>query len=392
MSKLIEFLQQYNTVEEKIEQLKNQFGITASHDPIHPDIYSINYSQIDSPKTDPVVRESRSIIVNLTNNEIVARTFDRFYNYGEAQNVVDIDLSNAIAAEKIDGSIFMFYYYNGVWYPASRTTTTARNTMMSVDNKPLPMLEIVRDFYDIEHIWEVEEKDTLKGAWVTSSNYNSFIEKLQPIFKDIDQQYTYVVELVSPYNMVVSKHTECGIYFLGRTDKQGSTNQELDNSTTQFKFPTTTTVQSLEEVHEFIKTIQSKNDYFVEGVVVTDMNGNKAKIKTKAYVAAHLASGGEPTHNSIVKVVGSYEEDEYLTYFPQHREMLAPYIEKRNLIIESVSTGLDVAIKMRDEGKSNKEISAALKKDYANGMPFIMKALNTGDIDIKSGAIERFLK
>lgn len=392
MSELIKFLNLYETVEEKITQLKEQFAITASNDPVLPDLYSLNYSQLDSPKTSPIVRECRSIIVNLSTNEIVARSFDRFYNYGEAQNVVDVDLSNAVAREKIDGSIFLFYNTGGVWYPASRKTTTARNSMMKVNDKPLPMLEIVRDFYDIEHEWVLEEPEGLKGTWIEEYNYFEFVYKLQDVFGS--QRWgslTYVVELVSPYNMVISEYKKCDIYFLGATNKDGETSYDPDLGA-NFNFPEEVTVSSMEEVQDFISSLQKKRNYFVEGVVVTDQNGNKAKIKTNAYVAAHLAGGENPTHNSIVKVVSTYEEDEYLTYFPEHKSVLQPYIDKRKQLIDGIRTALNIAASMKNEGKTNKDISLELKANFQVAMPFVMKALNTGDYEITTKTIEKHLK
>lgn len=68
----------------------------------HPDGRTIlNYSQIDSPKYDPIVRECRGLVIDRNTNEVVARAFDRFYNYGEyIEGDKKFDWSSATVQEK----------------------------------------------------------------------------------------------------------------------------------------------------------------------------------------------------------------------------------------------------------------------------------------------------
>lgn len=65
-----------------LELLEEQLGITHN---VHEDGRVIlNYSQIDSPKQNPIVMECRGLILDKNNNwELVARSFPRFFNRGE---------------------------------------------------------------------------------------------------------------------------------------------------------------------------------------------------------------------------------------------------------------------------------------------------------------------
>ena len=74
-------------------------------------IVLLDYDQIESPKTHPIVRECRSLILALSDFSIVSRKFDRFFNHGEAlEYYSDFSFENAVAFEKADGSLIGVYY------------------------------------------------------------------------------------------------------------------------------------------------------------------------------------------------------------------------------------------------------------------------------------------
>ena len=83
-----------------LEKLKNEFGIVVKE---YPDLYVLNYDQIESPKLNDIVRECRGLILDKDYN-IVSRSFDRFFNYGENETGKDIDITKCSVYDKIDGS------------------------------------------------------------------------------------------------------------------------------------------------------------------------------------------------------------------------------------------------------------------------------------------------
>ena len=58
-----------------LEKLKNEFGIVVKE---YPDLYVLNYDQIESPKLNDIVRECRGLILDKDYN-IALRSFDRFF-------------------------------------------------------------------------------------------------------------------------------------------------------------------------------------------------------------------------------------------------------------------------------------------------------------------------
>ena len=76
---MINFLKEY-LQNHSLEDLKNEYGIKSSE---YEGLVIFSYSQIDSPKTDPIVRMSRGIVLEKDTWEIVAYPFYRFFNFEE---------------------------------------------------------------------------------------------------------------------------------------------------------------------------------------------------------------------------------------------------------------------------------------------------------------------
>ena len=93
-----------------LERLTTEYGIRVKAYP-EQDTYVLNYDQIESPKFAPVVKECRSLVIN-SKCEVISRSFDRFFNHGEGECIVDFN--QAWAMEKVDGSLIGLYYNPGV--------------------------------------------------------------------------------------------------------------------------------------------------------------------------------------------------------------------------------------------------------------------------------------
>ncbi len=136
-----------------------------------------------------------------------------------------------------------------------------------------------------------------------------------------DPYSTYMFEMVSPYNKVVIPYQKSEIYFLGWRDLQ--TGDELPRSLsfvshilpTPIEYP----LNSLEEV------IAAANNlpWDKEGYVVCDINFNRVKIKSPAYLVAHYAiSNGIITKRRLIKIILAHEEDEFLIYCSEYKEAI----------------------------------------------------------------------
>jgi hypothetical protein len=86
-----------------LEDLTSELGISVTKHETLP-LVILNYNQIESPKTHPIVRECRGLVLNSEDYSLVARAFGRFFNWGEvADEMPQFDWSTCKAYEKVDG-------------------------------------------------------------------------------------------------------------------------------------------------------------------------------------------------------------------------------------------------------------------------------------------------
>jgi tRNA splicing ligase len=65
-----------------IDKLQSKLKINVYRHPTLP-LVGFKYNQIDSPRTHPVVRECRGIVLEDKTWKLVAKPFNRFFNVGE---------------------------------------------------------------------------------------------------------------------------------------------------------------------------------------------------------------------------------------------------------------------------------------------------------------------
>lgn len=274
-----------------LEKLKNDFGISSKRHPEYPELIQLNYSQIESPKTHPIVRDCRGLIVNESDNwSIVALPFRRFFNYGEAKSEEEIDWNTAKVQEKVDGSLIIVYYYQDKWHIATRGTP---NGKAPVGDFPF----------------------TFKDLFLSTKN-SSFFNKLE-------RNKTYLFELCSPYNRIVVAYNKLETFSLS----------SFDIYTLEEKGP----VEDENPVRYFssFEGTRNLNPLEQEGFVVVDEKGNRLKIKSPQYVALHhlVKSISE---RKLLELIRHGESEEVLSYFPELKKEHDKIKSKFNKLLEEV--------------------------------------------------------
>lgn len=258
----------------------------------------LNYDQIESPKTNLIVRECRALVLHADTHEVVAKSFNRFFNWGEVQDEMgDFDFSDFVVQSKEDGSLVLFYHFDGHWRVNTRGSF-AQDTMQ------------FQSFTWEEAICEalgVTDLDALDG-W------------------GLSRDYTYVGEFCSPWNKIVRKY-ESSVYFLtaiNRYNLQELTISECDSAASLGKIlrPTVYQFKNIGEIERFIQDQMSADPTF-EGVVMKDHLGHRWKVKSPTYLGLHRLRGEggnlfNPKH--LLPFVLAGEDDELLTYFPEATE------------------------------------------------------------------------
>lgn len=275
-----------------LEELNTSLGIKSTVHPALP-LVILNYSQIDSPKTDPIVRECRGLVLEVGTWNLVARAFSRFFNWGEVQEEMKLfDFSNCSTQTKEDGSLALIYRYRDEW---------RINTRGSFAEDPMQF-----------------QTFTWKEAIVQALG----VANLQKV--RLHPDYTYVCEFCSPWNKVVRRYTMPDLYLLSmfqgeyelsidECDDAWALRPDLLLRPQQFKF------NNIEQVQEHLAK-QAECDPTYEGVVIRDWQNFRWKVKSPTYLGLHRLKGeGDNIFNPkhLLPFVLTGEKDELLTYFPE---------------------------------------------------------------------------
>ena len=283
--------------EHGLQKLQDEFSIVVTD---YPDRVVLNYNQIDSPRFHPICEECRALILRKDTWEVMARSFDRFYNVGESIRDKDFPISKAIIQEKIDGSLLSIYNNGDKWCVSTRKMAFAEGT--------LPIGITFRQLFD-KAIENTKVMDVL----------NSYTNALY---------FTWVFEITSPENRVVTPYKERSVALIGarhlQTLKEMSSN-DLDDfaKVMQVRRPKTFECNSIAELQKKAEELNIMDEGFV---LVVEQDGSHWRLKCKnpKYVAiAHMRENGNISPKRIMSLILTNEHPEYLSYFPEDK----PYFD-----------------------------------------------------------------
>lgn len=274
-----------------LEQLNTAYGVKNTVHPVDGRII-LNYHQTESPKTEPIAKEARGLVLD-KNFQLIACSFPRFFNWGEdLESAKAFDWSNFIVQEKVDGSLILLYYWEGAW-----RVNTRNSFGEGIINKDFPNI-----------------------TW--SSLVKSLINEAA-----LDKNTTYILELTSPYNTVVRHFNTSKLHlitaFEGDMEVDYITCQLISERLRFFHRPVTFEFTTLDDTLNYILKleVEGKDD---EGVVIRDINNNRWKIKNKKYLLLHhLKDNGNINRTeNLLKIVMMGEVDEIVSKFPETKERL----------------------------------------------------------------------
>lgn len=258
----------------------------------------LNYDQIESPKTHPVVRECRALVLHTETKEVVAKSFNRFFNWGEVADELDLfDFSDFIVQSKEDGSLCIIYWFEGQWHANTRGS------------------------------FALDKMEFQNFTWREAFCKALGIQDLQDLSAPdigLDPALTYICEFCSPWNKIVRRYDQPNMYFL--TAFRGSEElpyleavRYVSQMYVDFKHPTVYQFKSIEEIQAFLQE-QAAKDATFEGVVIRDKDGRRWKVKSATYLGLHKLRGEgdnmwNPKH--LLPFIMAGEEAELLTYFPE---------------------------------------------------------------------------
>lgn len=354
----------------------SEFGIKARLYP-NDDLVLLDYSQIDSPKSHPIVIECRSLILKISDFSVVSRKFDRFFNAGECPEYYgDFVLSRAKVMEKADGSLCGIYYndHTNQWEISTRGMAKA----------------------DGPHMMGGTFRDKILSAMGLTE------EKFQAVFNSHDGTWrgnTFVMEFVSPENRIVTKYDTPHMVLLGVTHSSGTADaaSEILGIVCNVLRGLGINVRSLKTYD--IKTtlaelINDANNLsgLQEGFVVWDeISGKRMKIKSSTYVIAHRLRGDDvvPTRKNLMILVLDGEVDEFLIYFPEWSSL----IDEIRVEVSAFETSLVKIYDKYSPIEDQKEFALKVKDERGAGILFSARKLKLPPLKVfHESAIQQKLK
>lgn len=218
---------------------------------IHPDgdLALLNYSEKCTYEGawSPVTRACRGFIYDIKTMEVIARPYEKFWNYGE-EHAPDLDLdAPVVVTDKADGSLGVIYRDpNGGYAVATRGSFTSEQAIWATD---------------------------------TLQQYPYFNNHNDGLLRD---GYTYLVEIIYPENRIVVNYKDMqALILLGAVEiATGSIESASD---LQWYGPRIKEF-SCATLREALEMEPREN---AEGIVVRFQDGNMTKIKQADYVQIH---------------------------------------------------------------------------------------------------------
>jgi len=248
----------------------------------------MKYTHTNSYFNNEIVRECRGLIIDRYLNPVCIPFF-KFTNYRESY-ADKIDWKSAIVEEKIDGSLIKVWNYKGDWICSTNNQIFARNVPLNSD-KEISSASRFINYGELFH--------------AALNNINFSIESLNP-------QYTYMFELVSPFNQLVVPYSCLNVFHVGTRDNVSAKEIEIDIG---IRKPRTYNCSSISD----IITMASRLKHTEEGYIVKDKNYNRIKVKSPAYVATKH-SINRLNDKRIIEIIQKCETNEVLAYFPEYKQ------------------------------------------------------------------------
>jgi hypothetical protein len=255
----------------------------------------LNYDQIDSPKGHPIVRECRGLVLNTENNSLAARAFPRFFNWGEMADEMPLfRWDKACTQEKVDGSLTLFYFFDGEW----RINTRGSFGMMPLFNE-----------------WQAQyHKLPQSFTWRQGVLAALGITDEKQLIGLLDPALTYVCEFCSLWNKVVREYRTPTVYLL--TCFAG----ELEvgpRPCPLFKNVARYPLSTFDDVYNYVNE-HPESDY--EGCIVQDDLNQRWKIKNKRYLVKHKLRGNGTEmfnpKNQLVYILAN-DDGEFIATCPE---------------------------------------------------------------------------
>lgn len=333
---LMRFIESHSDWKELLQD--KPYRLIIKEDEDFPNVYLFKYNIILSDMNQKISQEARGIILEVTENsdgsrstKLLAHSFDKFFNYTEPQGQLVLENFNwddYSFQEKRDGSLLRLWFYNGKWNVSTSGTIDAHKANMDS----------------------------------VSTSYSSFGDMFDEIFSSyeedvsvLDEGITYSFEMTSPNNKIVVDYTFDELTLIGM--RVNKLNMEIDPvEHNPFKGIVTAVHYNFSNLDRALGVINTMGNF--EGLVLTDSNFNRVKIKTDEYLVLAKITDETSSDRGIMRMVMDGRIDDVLNRLPhlqsridRVRDYLNEEMNKAREFISSIDLTQDkktIALSIQD--------------------------------------------
>jgi hypothetical protein len=326
---------------------------------------SVNYNQLTARDSDPVASACRGLVLcnrwareidldSIQEFEILARPFKRFFNLGQGSAAFQTLEEGDEIQVKHDGTCIIVYFdhiVTGKWQCATR-------------NNPLANQQISGGF-----------GMTFRGLFEKALG-----RPLDEFFAGRVTEYTYVYELVGPYNQLVVQYDETQAFSLAMVDR------ETGDEFSIYDGP----ILAATDFKGVLEYVSSLPPHLSEGVVVTRIDRvsrrvlGRVKVKSAAYVLASKQSDSlVRSDRNIMEVILDGRWDDVRGIVPLHvRERGDELSENLRVHFRVAQTLVDATLCMATlhfpgslgSPEHRKAVAQMISKESPQMLPMVMTA------------------
>lgn len=267
----------------------------------HEDNYVLfKYNHYDSVMSEPIVQEARGLIINMKTKKVVCHSFNKFFNYDDP-NAKAIDWNSAKVLDKIDGILVNLWWDEDEWHWSTNGNINAFNGKTN----------IVTDTFG---------NCVIRAITNEGLTYDEFLSYFKP-------EYTYMFELMTPANILVTKANEDKLYYL--SCRNMITGKEECKTVLPVIAPNQYRFNNIKEVIEAANKFDDQH----EGYVVVDNNYNRVKVKGQEFLKTFYINNFQLSKQQLMDILLQKEVyDEFIKAFPQYIPALEDLENKLNVI------------------------------------------------------------
>jgi len=331
-----------NNFEEELS--KAPYAVKVKRHPMRANLVMFRYSQFESDFTNPIVRCCRGSVYDVREDGMVKPyllPFYKFMNYGE--NGADpIDWNNKLyVRDKLDGSLLKLLKEddgNDLW-------TTNGSFDINIE---------------VPEFVPAENDENLPPPYTFAGLRDYALRGHREEIKRLPKGWTFMFELVSPYNRIIVPYKETKLFLLGCRDPEGQEHTPewaADKFNLSFSTPQILPLKSIDAIISFCQAVDTDDR---EGFVVQDMHFNRIKIKTDHYRSLFYLKGED--HFSDERLFSAIKQgsiDDAIVAWPEIRartdEITAEWINFRNAVKALCKTAAGYYQECKNECEDHKE-------------------------------------